>query len=180
MPDEYLKKQQSVVEEELEASVREANESIRKLNGHLIIFATAIISFSLLTFQNVNIFLNFTICDKYILSIIWGLLGLSVFFGIIQFIVDYNFFLEWKKYYLTLWEKVIIEKVSENIKEKLGNNIDANALGELTMREIIKQSISKDNKFESSIVWIYLQIICILISLGLLLYIMIAKLFSFS
>jgi len=104
-------------------TVRESNNSIRELNKQLIIFATAVISISLLIFQNLNTIFDPTICDKYILSIIWALLGFSVFFGIKQFITDYYFFTEWTKFYSTLWEKVITEQVSERIKKEFGNNI---------------------------------------------------------
>lgn len=173
MSNRYLEKQQKEAEKYSFEIQKEANEAVKELNKHLILFATAILSFSLFIFQNEKIIKNIIIIDKYILIIIWILLGLSIPFGIAQFYTDYNFFKKWNKTY----KSIIQDITSERINEKIRNTIDETMKDETISQEYIIQKIMKKYesvvKEESSTICIKSQVTCVSISLCLLLYIMI-------
>ncbi len=173
MSNGYLEKQQKEAEKYSFVIQKEANEAVKELNKHLILFATAILSFSLFIFQNEKIIKNIIIIDKYILVIIWILLGLSIPFGIAQFYTDYNFFKKWNKTY----KSIIQDITSERITEKIRNTIDETMKDETISQDYVIQKIMKKYesvvKEESSTIWIKSQVTCVSISLCLLLYIMI-------
>ena len=90
--DTYLEKVKKIHEEALKTSQQEGNETFRGLNIQLIFFAAAILSFSLFIFLNESITDQLNIYDKWLLIAMWCSLGLSVIFGIKQFLVDCDFF----------------------------------------------------------------------------------------
>ena len=173
MSDGYLEKQQNEAEKYSFEIQKEANEAVKELNKHLILFATAILSFSLFIFQNEKIVKNIIITDKYILIIIWILLGLSIPFGIAQFYTDYNFFKKWNKTY----KSIILDIASERITEKIRDTINEKMKGKTISQEYVIQVIMKKYesvvKEESSTICIKSQVTCVSISLCFLLYIMI-------
>ena len=172
MPDGYLVKQQNEAEKYSFEIQKEANEAVKELNKHLILFSTAILSFSLYIFQNEKIVKNIIITDKYILIFIWILLGLSIPFRIAQFYTDYNFFKKWNKTY----KSIILDIASERITEKIRNTIDEDMKDETISQDYVIQIIMKKYKSvikeESSIFCIKFQVTCVSISLCFLLYVM--------
>lgn len=170
---EYLKESQKQVEEHLRIIQKEINAVFRELNRHLILFATAILSFSLIIFQNEMVINNLNIFDKWILSIIWIVLGLSILLGIAQFYIDYKFFKEMNQAYTSMAKDIIHERVTEEIKSsKYDKDIaDENIIEAMIIQEIIKKH--KDIPIESSTKCINYQVKCVIISLILLLIFMI-------
>ena len=182
---EYLEKAKKIHKEALQSSQQEGNETFRGLNIQLIFIAAAILSFSLLIFLNEEITNQLNNIEKYILILTWFLLGLSVLFGIIQFFVTYNFF---KKHF---WLEDFLVNIFQNdnkieqIKKELNiyteeqekeiNEIYEGMVDKLVYSKIIEEAIKKYPNVlpESSEIYIKIQVILLISSLGLLIYFMV-------
>ena len=181
----YLEKMKKIHKENLRSSQQEGNETFRGLNIQLIFIAAAILSFSLLIFLNEEITNQLNNIEKYILILTWFLLGLSVLFGIIQFFVTYNFF---KKHF---WFGNFLVNIFQNdnkieqIKKELNiyteedeeeiNEIYEGMVDKLVYSKIIEEAIKKYPNIlpESSEIYIKIQVILLISSLGLLIYFMV-------
>ena len=182
---EYLEKVKKIHKEALQYSQQEGNETFRGLNIQLIFIAAAILSFSLLIFLNEEITNQLNNFEKYILILTWLLLGLSVVFGIIQFFVTYNFF---KKHFgieVFLVNNFQDDNKIEQIKQELNiyteeqekemNEIYEGIVDKLVYEKIKEEAIKKYPNVlaESSEIYIKIQVILLISSLGLLIYFMI-------
>ncbi len=182
---EYLEKAKKIHKEALQYSQQEGNETFRGLNIQLIFIAAAILSFSLLIFLNEEITNQLYNIEKYILILTWIFLGFSVLFGIIQFFVTYNFF---KKHF---WLEDFLVNIFQNdnkieqIKKELNiyteeqekeiNEIYEGMVDKLVYSKIIEEAIKKYPNVlpESSEIYIKIQVILLISSLGLLIYFMV-------
>ena len=182
---EYLEKAKKIHKEALQSSQQEGNETFRGLNIQLIFIAAAILSFSLLIFLNEEITNQLNNIEKYILILTWIFLGFSVLFGIIQFFVTYNFF---KKHF---WLEDFLVNIFQNdnkieqIKKELNiyteeqekeiNEIYEGMVDKLVYSKIIEEAIKKYPNVlpESSEIYIKIQVILLISSLGLLIYFMV-------
>ena len=182
--DKYLEKVEKIHIESLKTNQQEGNETFRGLNIQLIFFAAVILSFSLLIFLNKDITGQLTIFNKCLLILTWILLGLSVFFGILQFYVTYNFFKDHSKIQAFLVNKlgndVEIKKIKESLniysedKEKEMENIYSGIVNKLVYEKAKGMAIEKYPNIlpESSTIYTKVQTFLIILSMTLLIYFM--------
>jgi len=186
--DKYLEKVRKIHIEALKSSQQEGNETFRGLNIQLIFIAAAILSFSLLIFLDKDITGQLIIFNKYLLILTWVLLGLSVFFGILQFYVTYNFFKDHSKIQAFLVDKLgndlEIKKIKESLniyteeQEEKMNKIYESIVDKVVYEKIKEGAIKKYPKVlpESSELCVIIQATLLISSLGLLIYFMITLL----
>jgi len=182
---EYLEKVKKIHKEALQSSQQEGNETFRGLNIQLIFIAAAILSFSLLIFLNEDITNQLNNFEKYLLILTWVLLGLSVLSGIIQFFITYNFFKEhfWIEDFLVnvFQNDNKIEQIKKELniyteeQEKEMNEIYEGIVDKLVYEKIKEEAIKKYPNVlpESSEIYIKIQVILLIFSLGLLIYFMV-------
>lgn len=182
--DKYLEEVKKIHIEALRTSQQEGNETARGLNIQLIFFAAVILSFSLLIFLNKDITSQLNICNKYLLILTWTLLGLSVFFGILQFFVTYNFFKDRSRIQAFLVDKlgndVEIKRIKENLniyseeQEEEMNNTYSGIVDKLVYEKAKEMAIEEYPNIlpESSNRYIKIQTFLIILSMTLLIYFM--------
>ena len=182
--DKYLEKVEKIHIEALKTSQQEGNETFRGLNIQLIFFAAVILSFSLLIFLNKDITSQLIIFNKYLLILTWILLGLSVFFGILQFYVTYNFFKDHSKIQTFLVGKLgnelEIEKIKKSLniyskeQEKEMENTYSGIVNKLVYAKAKDMAIEKYSNIlpESPTKYIKVQTFLIILSVALLIYFM--------
>ena len=180
----YLEKLEKIHREDLKTSQQEGNETFRGLNIQLIFFAAVILSFSLLIFLNKDITSQLIICNKYLLILTWILLGLSVFFGILQFYVTYNFFKDHSNIQVFLVNKLGNDLEIEKIKESLNiyskeqeeemENTYSGIVNKLVYEKAKEMAIKKYPNIlpEPPTRYIKIQTFLIILSMALLIYFM--------
>jgi len=160
---DYIKEVKKVIEDAEKNYQKEANLVFRELNKFLIIIATSIFSFSLFIFQNEELIIKLKYLNKIFLIVFWGILGASIIFGGIQFIIEYLFFKKWKETH-----SKILGKLSKiNNEEKIDDLVVCNM--------IIQQQESIPT--ESNRYCIYIQFITLGIAFIILIYFMVQVLF---
>jgi len=158
---EYVYEMQKKYESFSDSTNKEANEVFRELVRQLILVATVFLSISIFAFNFKELNNIFNITNKYLLKSSWICLGISIIFGIIQFIIDYIFFAKWSK-------------ISANIVNKLSTEEFED---EYNCYEEIKKEL-KSNATKSSTTFVFLQISFLSIGMILLIIFMIRALLS--
>ena len=186
--DKNLDNFRKIHEEALKYSQVEGNETFRELNKTLIIFATAILSFSLFIFLNTDIVKTINFYEKIILVSIWLLLGLSILAGIKQFFEDYNFFKSHVNFNSAVVSKCINEdevkryklelKIFEEDEEEM-EKIDKTIIDHLVYAKIREEIAKKYPNIlpESPEIFIKVQVALIIVPLFFLIFFMIKFLF---
>ncbi len=182
--DKYLEKVEKIHIEALKTSQQEGNETFRGLNIQLIFFAAVILSFSLLIFLNKDITSQLITFNKYLLILTWTLLGLSVFFGILQFYVTYNFFKDHSNIQAFLVNKlgndIEIIKIKESLnicseeQEKEMENTYSGIVNKMVYEKAKEMAIEKYPNIlpESSARYVKVQTFLVILSMALLIYFM--------
>jgi len=110
--DEYLKNETT--------AANEANITARALSGQLLLVAGAILTFSSAIISSQNTLSNLSYGWRGVLIGAWVLLALSAVAGMCQVLIDFKFFIKWRKYNHSVAEELVTGKyVSTNINEAL-------------------------------------------------------------
>lgn len=155
----YLRDQQRKFEDYAESYRKETNEVFRELVRQLILVATVFLSFSAFIFYSKDLIVKFTISDKHFLIFSWFLIGVSIIFGIIQFIIDYYYFKRWTNAKLVIIDAICNREADVENLSKISNKAQ------------------KDIPSESSTVFVWLQIVSLIIGVISLVVIMSKSLF---
>jgi hypothetical protein len=141
--------------------IKEANEVWRELGRQLILVGSVLISISAFAVNANDLSKNLNICDKYLLIFSWILIGLSMIFGIIQFITDYCYFRKWAD---------VKYKIAEDIHKD--PSITTRRPNGTTKLDELTYERQKDIGAESSTIYTWIQLSFIILGVILLVVIM--------
>ena len=109
---------------------KDANRIVSDLSKHLILTSTVFIALSSSILSITNISKNLPVLDKFFLIIGLSLLVLSIFMGLLQYLLDYLFFKKQTDTMENIIKLIVNNGVDneENYKEKVNNILEKNKL----------------------------------------------------
>lgn len=109
MNKEYKNGRDEIILKAHEEYRKGENKALEDLSKAFILVATIIIPLSSVLFINKDVFLNKEIAKIFLLSS-WILFFLSIFFGLLQLIIDYRFWGSGRKFLHKVYKKMIDKK----------------------------------------------------------------------
>lgn len=109
---------------------KDANRIVSDLSKHLILTSTVFIALSSSILSITNISKNLPVLDKFFLIIGLSLLVISIFMGLLQYLLDYLFFKKQADTMESIIKLIVNNGVDneENYKEKVNNILEKNKL----------------------------------------------------